>query len=86
VSARDENNNSGRNVEKPTVKNIDWKCRYCSYTNNEEVSWAVFGIIIMMVEREHVFANIVLEAERIREETRRRGSNSCCTFVLSCTF
>ena len=44
----------------------------------------------MMAEREHVFAssvtNIVLDADRIQEETRRGGSNSCRTFVLSCTF
>ena len=26
-----------------SVNNLDWKCNYCSYTNNEEVSWAVFG-------------------------------------------
>ena len=25
------------------VNNLDWKCNYCSYTNNEEVSGAVFG-------------------------------------------
>ena len=40
---QDENDNSRCNVGTTTVKNIDWKCRYCSYTNNEEVSWAVFG-------------------------------------------
>ncbi len=26
-----------------TVKNLDWTCKFCSYTNNEEVSRAVFG-------------------------------------------
>ena len=37
--------------------------------------------IMMMAKREHVRAssvtNIVLEAERIQEDTRRGGSNSC---------
>ena len=42
MNSQDENHNSHHNEEK-MVKNIDWKCRYCSYTNNEEVSWAVFG-------------------------------------------
>ena len=39
---QDENDNSQCNTEK-MVKNIDGKCRYCLYTNNEEMSWAVFG-------------------------------------------
>ena len=43
MSAQDENDNSHHNAEQKTVKNIDWKCTHCSYTNNEEVSWAVFG-------------------------------------------
>ena len=43
MSAQDENDNSRCNGGEKTVKNIDWKCRYCSYTNNEEISWSVFG-------------------------------------------
>ena len=31
------------NSETGTVTNPDWICKYCSYTNNEEVSLAVFG-------------------------------------------
>jgi hypothetical protein len=35
--------NSLHHTQTVTVNNIDWKCKYCSYINNEEVSWAVFG-------------------------------------------
>ena len=31
------------NTQTVTVNNLDWKCKYCSYTNNKAVSWAVFG-------------------------------------------
>ena len=40
---QDENDSSHCNRGKKSVKSIDWKCRYCLYTNNEEMSWAVFG-------------------------------------------
>ena len=88
MSAQDENDNSHHNAEQKTVKNIDWKCRYCSYTNNEEVSWVVFGDYFVDYddgqEGAHIcassVANIVLGAKRIQEVTRQGGSNSCCTF------
>ena len=43
IHTQDENDQSLHNTGKKTVKDINWKCKYCSYTNNEEVSWAVFG-------------------------------------------
>ena len=43
MSAQDENNNARCNGGKKPAKDIDWKCRHCSYTNTEQVSWAVFG-------------------------------------------
>ena len=34
---------SRHHTQTVTVNNLDWRCNYCSYTNNEEVSWSVFG-------------------------------------------
>ena len=38
-----EDGKSHNHTQTGTVNNLDWKCNYCSYTNNEDVSWAVFG-------------------------------------------
>ena len=43
INKQDENDKSIHNTQKKTLKDIDWRCKYCSYLNNEEVSWAVFG-------------------------------------------
>jgi hypothetical protein len=30
-------------IHTKNIEIIDWRCKYCSYLNNEEVSWAVVG-------------------------------------------
>jgi hypothetical protein len=43
ISQQDENDKSLHNTGKKKPRDIDWRCRYCSHHNNEQVSWAVFG-------------------------------------------